>query len=40
MKGVGISIGSSFIFLIITFSSFYVVEFKEKKLKIKKRNSK
>ena len=40
MKGIGISIGSSFIFLILTFSSFYVIEIKEKKFKIRKRNSK
>jgi uncharacterized membrane protein YfhO len=40
MLGVGISIGSSFIFFILTFSSFYVVEIKEKKLKIKKRETK
>ena len=40
MLGVGISIGSSFIFFILTFSSFYVVEIKEKKLKIKKREIK
>lgn len=40
MLGAGISIGSSFIFFILTFSSFYVVEIKEKKLKIKKRETK
>ncbi len=40
MIGIGVSAGSSFIFLILTFSSFYVVELKEKKLKIRKRNSK
>ena len=40
MLGVGVSIGSSFIFFILTFSSFYVVEIKEKKLKIRKRESK
>ena len=40
MKGVGVSVGASFIFLILTFSSFYVIEIKEKKLKIRKRESK
>lgn len=40
MEGVGVTIGSSFIFLILTFSSFYVIEIKEKKLKIKKRETK
>ena len=40
MEGVAISGVSSLIFLVLTFSSFYIIEIKEKKLKIKKRNSK
>lgn len=40
MLGIGVTAGSSFIFFILTFSSFYVVEIKEKKLKIRKRETK
>ena len=40
MLGIGVTAGSSFIFFILTFSSFYVVEIKEKKIKIRKRETK